>query len=202
MKKHSFCSGFTIVETLVVVTIIATLTSVFVLNFGEAKKHSRDEARKAGLQELQLAIELYKAQYGYYPAEGCGLDSPIAPDETPDDVDWDGSSDWTGNGPHSDSWANTVACEEYIVGLVPDFISVLPSDPKDEETDNMGYLYKTNANGSAYKLMVYGSVEIDVVSDFEDEFSRCPWNTGSSPCTEDTLESNVYAVYSEGAEDW
>lgn len=202
MAKFSFNLGFTILEILLAISIIAILAGVLLLNLNEAGMSSRDKARRAGLEELQLAIELYKSQYGYYPAEGCGSDDPIAVNETPDDVDWDGDSVWTGNGPHSNVWANTTACEEYIVGLVPDFIHELPSDPKDELTDNMGYLYRTDSDGSAYKAMVYGSVEMDVISDFEDDFSRCPWDTGSSPCTTGTLESDVYAVYSEGAEDW
>lgn len=202
MTRSFFNFGFTLLEVLLAISVIAILTGVLLSNLNEAGMSSRDKTRKASLDELQLAIELYKSQYGYYPAEGCGFDDPILPDETPDDVDWDGNSVWTGDGPHSNSWANTTACEEYIVGLVPDFIHELPSDPKDELTDNMGYLYRTNSAGSAYKVMIYGSVEADFISDFADDFSRCPWDTGSSPCTSGTLEQDVYAVYSKEAEEW
>jgi prepilin-type N-terminal cleavage/methylation domain-containing protein len=68
--------GFTLIELLVVITIIGILVAVVFPNFSE----SRDEARNRGLQaeikEMQLSIELYKSQFGRYPAEGaCGGDS-------------------------------------------------------------------------------------------------------------------------------
>ena len=54
--------GFTLIELLVVIAIIAILAAVLLSSFDEARKSARDDARKAELKELQLALELYKAQ--------------------------------------------------------------------------------------------------------------------------------------------
>jgi general secretion pathway protein G len=60
--------GFTIVELLVVISIIGILLTILYANFSQAKMQSRDKVRKAELKEIQLAVELYKAQNSTYPA--------------------------------------------------------------------------------------------------------------------------------------
>lgn len=64
----NFKKGFTLVELLVVISIIGILSAVVYANFGDARKVSRDEIRKTDLKNLQLAVELYRAQTGAYPA--------------------------------------------------------------------------------------------------------------------------------------
>lgn len=181
MKKNN--SGFTLIEILVVVAIIGILVAFVTLNFNDARKKSRDQARKSDLQTLQLAIETYKAQNGVYPEAGCGADG----------------GRWAGPGPYSEGWG--VTCDEYIVGLVPTYIKALPEDPNQEDIDNRGFIYRTSADRKAYKLMVHQSVETLFVTSYNDEFTRCPrnceWQTppGIPRPTE-------YAVYSVGAEGW
>jgi prepilin-type N-terminal cleavage/methylation domain-containing protein len=72
--KKSF--GFTLVELLVVMSIIAILTSITVGTFVESQKKSRDVSRKANLKSLSEAINLYYADNGLFPATisfGVGL---------------------------------------------------------------------------------------------------------------------------------
>ena len=173
--------GFTLIEVMVVISIIGILVSILVLSFDQARKHSRDSARKAALKQLQLAIETYKAQNGVYPPQGCGTVG----------------TQWAGPGPISASWG--ASCSQYITGVTPDFIAVLPTDPNQENVDNVGMLYRTDATQQAYKLLSHADVETDYVTSFSDEFARCPSAVGACAAS---LQNNVYAVYSKGAESW
>ena len=47
---------------MVVVGIIAILSSILYANFNEARMIARDKTRMTTLKEVQLALELYKAQ--------------------------------------------------------------------------------------------------------------------------------------------
>lgn len=62
--------GFTILELLVVVAIIAVLTAIFVATMSDSREKGRDTARKTQLQEVIKAIELYYSDYGFYPDDG------------------------------------------------------------------------------------------------------------------------------------
>lgn len=178
VKKTS--RGFTLVEMLVSIGIIAILSSVVYASLASARKGARDDERKANLKELQLAIEMYKAQYGQYPA-AC-----------------QGDNAWSG----SESGSYSCPGQDYIIGLVPQFIDALPYDQN--QTGNWGYLYRTSSSGGIrnnYKLLSYAVVESKTVKSFEDEFARCPQDYGTSWCGA-TPNPTVYAVYSAGAANW
>lgn len=171
--------GFTLIELMVVVSIVGLLSAAVYANFSDARAQSRDKVRMTALKEVQLALEFYKAQNGVYPAQGCG---------TP-------GTQWAGKGSHA-AWG--ASCDMYISGLVPDFISSLPYDPISEDVLSKGYLYMTNTNRSSYKLMAHNVAEQLLISGYGDEFARCP----SSSCGSAGLQPTTYAVYSAGAETW
>lgn len=66
--KQNRNNGFTLVELLVVISIIAILTIITASSFVESQKKSRDAARKANLKSLSDAINLYYADQGSFPA--------------------------------------------------------------------------------------------------------------------------------------
>ena len=73
MKK-----GFTLIEILIVVAIIAILASVVLIGLGPTQRIGRDSRRLADLRQVQNALELYFNKCGYYPGEvqsgsACGL---------------------------------------------------------------------------------------------------------------------------------
>ncbi|MEK7126589.1 MAG: prepilin-type N-terminal cleavage/methylation domain-containing protein, partial [Patescibacteria group bacterium] len=64
MKKSS---GFTLIEILVVVTIIGLLTLTAVVTYGAFLKQSRDAKRKADLGQVAAALEMYRSNSDTYP---------------------------------------------------------------------------------------------------------------------------------------
>jgi prepilin-type N-terminal cleavage/methylation domain-containing protein len=69
MKKSISPIGFTLIEILVVISIISILATVLYSSFNDARESSRDRALMSEVKSVQLAIELYKAQNGTYPSD-------------------------------------------------------------------------------------------------------------------------------------
>ncbi len=72
--------GFTLVELLVVISIIALLLALSIFGIQGARESSRDAKRKADLELLRSGLEIYKSDCGDYPAV---LSSPLVGDGTP-----------------------------------------------------------------------------------------------------------------------
>lgn len=60
-------AGFTMIEILVVVAIIALLTTIGILSFAQVNKRARDGKRKADLEQVRSALVLYRTDTGTYP---------------------------------------------------------------------------------------------------------------------------------------
>lgn len=182
-KKKSFFvkSGFSLIELIVVIAIVSILSGIVYASFGGARAAARDDVRKSDLKQLQLAVETYRAQNGQYPAAGCGT----------------ATNSFT-----------AVDCEDYILNLVPDFISKLPKDPS-----GVSYQYRTD--GTSYKVLTQ-EVEIkdfSITADeyqsggamrnsfYMEEFARCPRAdiNSNNPCRTSPPPTHVvrdtYAVY-------
>lgn len=70
MKKTK---GFTMVELMVVTLIMGLLMSFSVAAIIGAKKASRDTKRKADLEQIRSALEMYKSDENFYPTDALGL---------------------------------------------------------------------------------------------------------------------------------
>lgn len=68
VRQRSGVRGFTLVEVLVVIAVIAILSSVLATNFSDARALARDEVRAADLDQIKLALALYRAENGAYPS--------------------------------------------------------------------------------------------------------------------------------------
>lgn len=64
--------GFTLVELIVVVAIIALLTAMSVVGFTQQQRRARDARRIADLGSIGLALENYRTIRGDYPAQTTG----------------------------------------------------------------------------------------------------------------------------------
>ena len=63
--KHK---GFTLIEILVTVIIIAILTAIAVVSYVSINRRSRDVKRKSDLEQVRQALEMYRSDNGFYPA--------------------------------------------------------------------------------------------------------------------------------------
>jgi len=148
--------GFTLLEVIVTVALVAILTGVVVSGFGPAREQSRDTQRQTDLRTVEAALALYKNKYGQYP-EACNGATTGAT------INLSGQSDA--------SFACTSGSAQYIVGLAPEFIPKLPVDPKLNGADS-GFVYAVNTEGSVYKFMALDTVETRTVT-YGDPFFRC-----------------------------
>lgn len=198
--KHSFenfrRSGFTLIEIIVVCSIIALLSSVAYSSFSGAREQARDKQRATILKQIQVALEAYKAEHGRYPEQGCTT----------------GGALWATAEPVGGPDISACIAPNYIAGIasrpfVPKYMSSLPRDPRPFTqtggTTNVGIMYRTDALGlgTAYKLMVYRSLESVSVEIYSEELARCRDSCGGVAHCDlaDEQMANTYAVYGKAS---
>ncbi len=71
--------GFTLVELLVVIVVLAVLAAIVLPKFMDSSKRSKESALKSDLKLLRNAISLFQADTGYYPAQLSDLAATSAP---------------------------------------------------------------------------------------------------------------------------
>jgi prepilin-type N-terminal cleavage/methylation domain-containing protein len=64
--------GFTLLEILVVVAILAVLVSIGAASYQRAQKNARDNRRAQDLAQVKIALEQYFEDHHYYPAMSTG----------------------------------------------------------------------------------------------------------------------------------
>ena len=72
-KDSVFCrtqrSGFTLIELLVVISIIGVLSTIAMTSLNVARAKARDARRLSDMEQIRIALEMYKSDHGYYPNE-------------------------------------------------------------------------------------------------------------------------------------
>lgn len=97
--------GFTLIEMLVVISIIGILASIVAVSAGNSKMRSRDARRKADLKQMTTALEQYAVTNGKYPSWttwNSDPESPTAPSivaacnsGSATDIFWSKTKGWT-----------------------------------------------------------------------------------------------------------
>ena len=71
--------GFTLMEILISMGIIAIMVVIGLVSYASVNRRSRDTKRKADIEQVRSALELYKSDFGYYPGLASGGSwAPIA----------------------------------------------------------------------------------------------------------------------------
>lgn len=67
MKMWAKQKGFTIVELLIVIVVIAVLAAISIVAYGSIQTRARDSARDTAINNIKKTLELYRAQNDIYP---------------------------------------------------------------------------------------------------------------------------------------
>ncbi len=116
--------GFTLLELVIVITIIGIISAIVLVALGESRAKGRDGQRAAQTQEFLKAFELYYSDNGAYPSDGL-----MGTYRQPVQISVIGSS-LTNSG----------------------YIKRIPDDPFYDAAE--GYLYCSNNAGDTYALLV------------------------------------------------
>ena len=76
---HNFRKGFTLVELLIVIIIIAVLAAIAIPKFANSSTRGKESSLKANLKLYRNAVELFKNDTGAYPAALTDLTATTAP---------------------------------------------------------------------------------------------------------------------------
>jgi prepilin-type N-terminal cleavage/methylation domain-containing protein len=143
-------SGFTLVELLVVISIIGILSSFAIVSLNAARTKARDALRKGDMAQLRTALNLYYDDFSAYPV--CD-----------DEMIWD-DTDATGLLGSSANLAAVSNCYNInltnaLGGGARPVLSKMPKDPRNPTntpgSDNFLYRYMTRDNGSEYAIIYY-----------------------------------------------
>ena len=88
MKKFKIFNqkkGFTLLELLIVISIIGVLVALGTVSYSTAQKKSRDSRRKMDMKNIQTAMESYYAQNGSYPTATTNLTDKFSGNSLPKD---------------------------------------------------------------------------------------------------------------------
>lgn len=123
--------GFSLIELLVVMSIIGLLATIITMNVQSARQKSRCAKRRADIVSIQAPLEAYYDANKAYPSTG-GAAWGTCPNGGSHDVY--GSNGW-------------------IPNLAPTYIKRLPSDPNPDSAWRC-YLY-ISSDGNNYKILAH-----------------------------------------------
>lgn len=139
-------AGFTIVELLIVIVVIAILAAISVGTYSGIQSRARDVARVNKIKSIAQAIELYKVDNGQYP--------PIQ----------DGNGRESTCGSQVENWGHCDRNKLLADALAP-YISIDPTSLSNATQGNYYYRYTSQSvdNYQTYGIMVYleGSGGVD-----------------------------------------
>jgi general secretion pathway protein G len=88
MKRFSESKGFTLIEILVVITMIALLASLVAPKLFSKLGSSKIKTTRAQIQMIETALDAFRLDFGRYPTEAEGMQ--ILWTKPPNLLKWDG----------------------------------------------------------------------------------------------------------------
>ncbi|OGE86144.1 MAG: hypothetical protein A3J48_02270 [Candidatus Doudnabacteria bacterium RIFCSPHIGHO2_02_FULL_46_11] len=124
-KNKSPTKGFTLVEMLIVIVIIAIISGVAITAVGGKRSRARDARRRVDVRTIRTALELYYERNGHYPTYSvAGIGYPIA---------------------EAFNGASPV--------VIPAYLGSVPKDPGNPLGGNYEYVWADN--GLNYGILIY-----------------------------------------------
>lgn len=118
--------GFSLVEIIVVISILGILMSIVIFSFSDTRGSARDTVRMSDIDQIGLAMRMYAVQYGALPdcEGGTVLEAGRGPVYT--------------GAPCAD--------EELIKQYLEDYFGTIPTDPLGPDNSNYYYYYDSRHN--------------------------------------------------------
>jgi len=152
-KEFKTREGFTLVELLVVISIIGLLSSFAIVSLTAARMKARDALRKGDMAQLRTALVLYYDDNGHYPI--C------------DEINWNAA--WgAGDNPMGSAPLEGSVCYSGILASALEsgshpIMTTVPKDPMNKTNDpastggrdDLLYRYISNNNGWEYAIIYY-----------------------------------------------
>lgn len=176
-------AGFTLIEIIVVVSVIGILAAIIIPNMNQGSAQARDAERRAMVSTMGAAIELYREKYGRYP-EACNPDPVVPTNNGHWSGQWSGElgTDYECGDGSAEYIRNDLSSTAEVENFAPQFIPTLPKDPFRDGISSRSYVYATNPDGTVYKFMSMDGAETETVSVL-DPLTRCgDLNDGSNEC--------------------
>lgn len=79
LEKQKTVFGFILIELLIVVAVIAVISALIWVPLSNHQKKARDAKRKADLNDIQIALQLYYQDFGRYPGNQNTTYSSLTP---------------------------------------------------------------------------------------------------------------------------
>ena len=128
--NNSQLSGFTLIEILVVISIIGFIATSAIYALNNARAKARDARRLSDIKTISKAVEMYYDDNDTYPGNGDGWH-------------WNDACDAIGS--------------QGTISSIPNFnsyLSPVPDDPNDNEQKGGGcYWYERIEKGSGYRIL-------------------------------------------------
>lgn len=178
--------GFTLIEIIVVISLIALLSVIGLTAFNRVQRNARDSKRLGDIKELQNGLMLYKAVNGVFP-----------PNNDNDCYGWDTSAD--------DSFINVLLSTRSIDRLITDPLDDV-SLPCGGHASTAGFNYFYYKYAASYAqargcsqarpfiIIGVGDMESSDAAHPQSPGFSCPGNTQPAIDWHDTLDY-VIAIY-------
>ena len=165
--------GFTLIEILVVISIVGLLSSVFLVGLSGFRSRGRDARRLADIKAVQQGVEIYYTQCGFYPGDATGgvCVQGLA-----------GKKTWT-------------ALSAALTGLPDLKISKVPTDPLDNPAVQE-YLYGVEG-GDGQSYVIGATLENPGDRALDDDVDGNALTTGNFgvDCTDPIYCVKFYVIY-------
>ena len=119
--------GFTIVELLIVIVVIAILAAITIVAYNGIQQRGRDVQRKSDIATIQKALEMYHIDNGGYPNCAGGTYKPGDPRNTCYTTD-----------------------SAFIASLAPKYLSIVPKDPLNTGDNRYRYTFGSKKSTDVY----------------------------------------------------
>jgi prepilin-type N-terminal cleavage/methylation domain-containing protein len=134
-------AGFTIIEMLIVVTILTLLAGILLPILEQESVRARDGRRAGDLRSVASALSAYRSMTGTFPTTG---------------------DEWWGDSATYGSYGYDAT--GYIPGIVPDFLPYLPKDPNPAYPNGTGAGYMYRSDGQDFKFVINSTPSVYLIS--------------------------------------